>query len=252
MGTCWAKSIDTCKGNLSREHVISRSIFITKDIQVHGLHWCKDEPKIVSIESLTSRILCEKHNNNLSPLDYAAGNAYDVFRQEKKLCDDRAKLPANTRLKIEKFNINAKLLERWFLKTLINISLSCGSDYLIGTDGTEVGIPPDDLVQICCGQNPFPGKAGMYVAGKIGSIIHLADTFAFSPLIKDDKRIMGGFFEFYGYRILLTLMPEGVQFPLSTLPGVDPSWINAELIHPIKKIKIQRGDYLSHVIKFDW
>jgi hypothetical protein len=79
----------------------------------------------------------------LSPLDSAAAHAFDILRKQTKLSNDRGKRSPKTLLKIERFYIDAKLLERWFLKTLINLTYEKNS--LIGTGGTEVGIPPKEL-----------------------------------------------------------------------------------------------------------
>lgn len=250
MGACWAESIGACDGKISREHVVSKSLFVSPEILVHGFHWCKEEPKTVGIGSLTAKILCQEHNSQLSPLDSAAGAAFDSLRQQTKLANEREKLSPSTLLKVERFKIDAKLLERWFLKTLLN--LSYGGDFLIGINGTEKGVPPTELVRICYGQEPFPGEAGMYVAANSGMTLNMVDTVAFSPLIKDDQRILGGFFEFRGVRFLLALMPEGLQFSLWSIPRIDPNWASAQLLRPFKKIKAKHGKYLSHVVEFHW
>lgn len=250
MASCWATAIGECGGKISREHMVSKSLFVSPEVTVQGLHWCKDEPKTVGIESLTAKILCQEHNSQLSSLDSAAGTAFDVLRRQTKLANDRAKLSPNSLVKIERFTINARLLERWLLKTLLNLTHE--GQLLIGTGGTEPGVPPADLVQVCYGLQPFPGNAGMYVAANEGMTLSMFDTVGFSPLIKDDQRILGGFFEFRGVRFLLALMPEGLQYPLWSIPRVDPNWANAQLLRPFKKIKAKHGKYLSHVVEFVW
>lgn len=250
MQACWAVSIGGCGGKTSREHVISKSLFVSPEVTVEGLHWCKDQPKTVGIESLTARILCQEHNSQLSPLDSAAGAAFDALRRQTKLANERQKLSPKALLRVERFNIDAKLLERWLLKTLLNLTYC--SDYLIGVGGTEKGVPSSDLVQICYGLQPFPGDAGMYVAANCGMTLNMVDTVAFAPLIKDDERVLGGFFEFRGIRFLLTLMPEGLKYPLSAIPRIDPNWASAQLLRPFKKIKAKHGKYLSHTVEFRW
>jgi hypothetical protein len=250
MGECWARSVGGCGGKTSREHIVSKSLFASPEVTVHGLNWCKDQPKTVGIESLTAKILCQEHNSRLSPLDSAAGAAFDVLRQQTKLSNERQKLSPKTLLKVERFIIDARLLERWFLKTLLN--LSHGSDFFIGVDGTEKGVPSSELVEICYGLRPFPCDAGMYVAANAGMTINMFETVSFSPLIKDGQRILGGFFEFRGIRFLLALMPEGLKYPLWSIPRIDQNWARAQLLRPFKKIKAKHGKYLSHTVEFRW
>lgn len=250
MASCWATTIGECGGKTSREHVVSKSLFVSPEVTVQGLHWCKDEPKTVGIESLTAKILCQDHNSQLSPLDSAAGAAFHVLRQQTKLANDRAKLPPKSLVKVERFSIDARLLERWFLKTLLN--LTHGSKFLIGISGTEYGVPPDDLVRVCYGLQPFPGNAGMYVAANVGMTLSMFETVAFSPLIKDDQWVLGGFFEFRGVRFFLALMPEGLEYPLRSIPRIDPNWANAQLLRPFEKITAKHGKYISHIVEFLW
>ena len=250
MATCWAANVGECGGKTSREHVVSKSLFVSPEITVQGFHWCKDEPKTVGIESLTAKILCQEHNSRFSPLDSAAGAAFEALRQQTKLANERQKLPPGVLLKIERFIIDASLLERWLLKTLLN--LTYGSGFFIGIGGTEKGVPPNDLVQICYGLQPFPGNAGMYVAANEGMTLEMSDTVIFSPLIKDDQRVLGGFFEFRGIRLFLALMPEGLNYPLWSIPRISPGWANAKLLRPFKKIKAKHGKHLSHTVEFRW
>jgi hypothetical protein len=231
--------------------MVSKGLFVSPTLTVQGFSWCKDEPKTVGIQSLTAKILCQEHNSQLSPLDDAASAAFEALRQQTKLANDRGKLAPNTRLKIERFKIDAKLLERWFLKTLLN--LTCKSNFLVGVNGTESGVPPIDLVKICYGLEPFPGESGMYVAVNSGMALNMEDTVRFSPLLmNDNKRVMGGFFDFRGIRFFLALMPEGLTYPLSSIPGIDPKWANAKLLRPFEKMKATHGRSLSHVVEFRW
>src|SRR6266446_668458 len=66
---CWAACLGNCGGGLSREHVISKGLFVSSFLDVTGFPWCNGGTKRIGIESLTKRALCVKHNNDLSPLD---------------------------------------------------------------------------------------------------------------------------------------------------------------------------------------
>jgi hypothetical protein len=47
-----------------------------------GLPWHdSEEYKEYGIDALTSKVLCTRHNNSLSPLDEAAGHAFRQFTE---------------------------------------------------------------------------------------------------------------------------------------------------------------------------
>jgi hypothetical protein len=141
---------------------------------------------------------------------------------------------------------------RQFLLLTTPLNLSHGSNLYIGMNGTEKGIAPVDLVKICKGEEPFVQAAGMYVAANSNMILNSTDTLEFSPLLKDD-RILGGFFEFRGVRFFLALMPEGLQFPLSSIPRLGDSWKQAKLLRPFLAIETQVSQLIAlPVIRFRW
>jgi hypothetical protein len=205
MGTCWAESDGQCGGGKSREHMVSKGLFLTPGIRVHGLKWCKSEPKSVGVNSLTATILCRAHNSNLASLDAEAVRTFDALRRHFTWEATRKEASLISYLAKETPVINAKLLERWLLKTLINLTYR--SKFMIGLDGTEAGIPSKSLIDIAYGKQRFNGEAGMYIAANTGMTFASSDTVKFAPLIKDDAIVLGGFFEFRGMRIFLSLLP---------------------------------------------
>lgn len=54
---------------------------------------------------------------------------------------------------IKTFTIDGALLERWFLKTLINFSH--GGQWIIGEGSHPPGLPNDELVKIAFGKAAF-------------------------------------------------------------------------------------------------
>jgi hypothetical protein len=71
MEECWANCLRNCSNKITREHLVSQSLFVVNRVVVQGFPWCKDAPKEVSLASLTAKILCSKHNNDLSHIDTA-------------------------------------------------------------------------------------------------------------------------------------------------------------------------------------
>lgn len=249
MGSCWAECIGGCNGGISREHVVSKSLFQSTALHVKGFPWCKDDFRTVGIESLTSKILCQNHNNNLSQLDNEASNLFNAIREYCRLESVRKNTTSLARISRSATLVNAKLLERWFLKTLLNLSLS--RDYYIGPIGKikkEVSL---DLVQICYGTKPFESAAGMYAAANPGMLLESSDTLNFAPLLRDE-RVLGGFFEFRGFRFFLNLMPDDLP-KMSNFQSLDVNWKQASLLRPIEKIQIQISSLIFiPVFRFEW
>src|SRR5271168_3766899 len=71
--------------------------------------------------------------------------AFNVFREATRLIKARkgARVQSFTLIR---YSVNGKLLERWFLKTLIN--LAWDGSLIIGPGDHETGTPSTDLVEI--------------------------------------------------------------------------------------------------------
>src|SRR5690348_538201 len=152
MESCWASCLGNCSNKLSREHLVSKSLFLSESIRVQGFPWCKDDPVDIGISGLTSKILCELHNNDLSPYDQSGAQAFATFRESMRLDNVRRNMEPR-RWNVKKFRIDGPGLERWCLKTLIN--LSCNGTLPIGRDSQVVGRPSERLVRVAFGLESF-------------------------------------------------------------------------------------------------
>ena len=145
MSACWAACLDGCSQKISREHIVSQALFISEQVLVQGFAWCR-EPKMIGLSGLTAKILCAKHNNDLSELDSASAKAFGAMREMMRLSNVRAKLqPRNWT--VQRYQVDGPRLERWFLKTLINLCFE--KENYIGSESIEVGQPSKSLVEIC-------------------------------------------------------------------------------------------------------
>jgi hypothetical protein len=75
---CYLRTTSDCSEEISREHYVSANILeqlgSDEGIEVFGLPWFNPgKGKRLSVDNLTSKILCKRHNENLSPLDHEAG-----------------------------------------------------------------------------------------------------------------------------------------------------------------------------------
>lgn len=152
---CFAAQLGNCSGNLSREHYVSRSVLelAGKSVRISGFPWQKPNiPKDVGISSLTSKILCRRHNSELSSLDFVGKDflqslksSFDEATGENEFCD-------------KSFSIQGDMLELWLLKILCGI-LSTARKYTI----------PESWVEYLYQKRPFPEQSGIHFFGIEGT-----------------------------------------------------------------------------------
>jgi hypothetical protein len=246
---CWAEKLGGCADKVSREHIVSAGIFPEEMIYVKGFPWCPDELKRIGVSSFTKKVLCQRHNNALSPIDEAAIGAMKVFREEKQINNVREKLKP-IRWTVKRFYIDGRGLERWFLKTLINVAAD--GIHKIGRDSAEIGKPSERLVRIAFGMETFKPKAGMYGLAHIGQSLKLQEGVFLNPLIDNAKSIVGVLFHLHGYRFLLYLEEEGLQpnIPIPSMFGEEAH--NTGTLYQPQGLNFNIGKHLSHVIAFTY
>jgi hypothetical protein len=80
---CYMSPTNNCSDGKSREHYISEAILARFDkLNVSGMPWqAKGEVKTYPSKSMAANILCERHNNALSPLDTLGLRAFDAITE---------------------------------------------------------------------------------------------------------------------------------------------------------------------------
>ncbi len=114
---CWAEDYGGCKGKLSREHVISKSILELVDTTLSSR---KNQGK-VGKGSYVLKYLCESHNRRLSIYDDEAFRLYNGFRSLYSQDED-----FGVNVISENYGeliIDKCKLERWFAKTFLNVTI---------------------------------------------------------------------------------------------------------------------------------
>ena len=249
MVNCWASALNDCCDTVSREHLISASLFPKSNkIFVQGFHWCQNETKEIGLSNLTSKILCRHHNSSLSQLDSAAGHAFNNFEYISKLAQEANE--NNGRFKVKRTHINALLLERWLLKTLINVCYE--QKFLIGS-GSKLGIPDDNLVKICFGQNKFKGGAGMYIAANEGDSIGFGAHLNIVPIIEEsENRVVACMFKFAGLLMFLWLISEKLPNNFDWIKHGNSEWLKVRPSRPFRKMNFRIPSGHSHTLHFNW
>lgn len=248
MDECWAACLGDCSNKISREHIFSASLFPADKILVQGLSWCKDEPKEIGLASLTKKILCTKHNSDLSEIDTAAGNSINTLREATRLMNIRVELKIE-RPTIKRFHIDGPPLERWFLKTFINIAYK--GTYPIGTQSASPWMPCSELVKIAFGRRKFEPRAGLYCLGELGAQIESSDKLRAITYANRTGSLVGSLFYFRGFKFLLYIDQAGPAERVHLVGPPDTAGVSHPMYH-LHKIRAMIGKHLSHVIEIHW
>jgi hypothetical protein len=249
MRKCWAASRGDCSPKISGEHIVSAGLFLSETVTAKGFDWCREEAKNIGLSRLTKKVLCNKHNNALARVDEAGVKAFDAFRQSTRLQNVRSAMKPK-RWRVSRIAIDGVQLERWFLKTLINVA--AGSSHHIGSESRNAGEPSPELVEIAFGEKQFQPNAGLYVVGDQGETIYSQDQITVIPFHADQNYLAGATFYFRGFRFVLYLGTEGllkrVNFAFTDGKAVQHS---NPLYHP-ERVNYFVSGFLSHVVEFRW
>lgn len=198
-----------CGSTISREHYISASLleFITSEgaLAVRGLPWATDKSKKVSPNALASKVLCERHNSALAPLDAMALRVFKTF-------DERG-APGSGEKLLHLFC--GYDLERWLLKAMCG--LACSNSFVF--DRPADSSIPEYWQRILFSGMPFRDGQGLYVckskghkfSGPLGVEIQA---------ISGRGRLSGIGFKICGYELVLSMS----GFPSRRFDGRDSAY----------------------------
>jgi hypothetical protein len=207
----------------------------------------------------TANILCVAHNQRSSGLDAAAQSAFGVLKDVRRVHTTREGMKP-TIWNVRRHNIDGKMLERWFLKTLINVLYTFRDKDIAGAPSERNGGVPDELVQIVFDRRRFGGKSGLYYVGAVGApIAHEVDRVSFNGVLREVKfanaktcQLVGGAFLFLGQRFLIWLDENSAPSSLSGLGLGAEDWSDASALHHIRELKFKQGRHLSQRVTFRW
>jgi len=250
---CWAAPLGGCSHELSREHLISDSLWTGDGIDVLGFDWCKNETKRVGRNAVTAHILCRTHNSALSPLDVEAKYAFRALSDATVLVNERRGVRPR-KWKVRRFEVaRPDLLERWFLKTMINLLVVKPGPTVWRSTGETADKVPLPLVRMAFGEPPITRPMGLYISAALNENVALREIVAFAPLEygePDKVGIIGGLFEFRGFRLILHLEPHELP-PSLTIPAGGET-VTRQLLYHATRINFNVGKQLSHYLQFCW
>jgi hypothetical protein len=193
---CYAQALGGCCREISDEHYISKSVLelvygragaVNKTVLVTGLAFQKrHELREIGVSRLVGRVLCKKHNEQLSPYD-RAGKA--MFAGMDGL-NDAAGNPA---MPDRVLHVDGDGLERWMLKALCG-GLYSGAFLVTPTETMKGVCPPFEWLEILFGGALFPPCLGLYyMAGKPAELITSNQyVLRIEPLGSSDGPLVGG------------------------------------------------------------
>lgn len=191
----------SCSEKMSREHPISRAMFEGDEIRVQGFPWCRDTPRRISVGNLTKKVLCQKHNSELSDLDMVGGEARKAFSQTNRAGDFHGALPS-----IRGYHVaflDGRKFERWCLKTLISISFL--GECPIGGNANGPGRVDGEAVRLAFGLSDFQSGTGLYSIGSVGQEFSCAPHIRIAPLVGNEGHIFGALLIIFNFRFALML-----------------------------------------------
>ena len=243
-GWCWAETLGDCKQGKSGEHLVSESIFVGPAITVTGAPWrATGAPKTIGLASAVANILCGVHNSRLSGTDSAAGDAMKALRGFIGTQESRRRLTPRAWL-IVVYRISGLLLERWFLKTLINLTVVRDKG-LLWNASQPFNRPPAHLVRAAFGLERLTFPAGLYFDGQVQKKITSDREGLESIHVLDaENQVVGARFLLRGFPFLLWLTTE---FSPGAGLGVD---LGHAMHHP-RIVKGNIGERPSHELHFD-
>lgn len=198
-----------CSPTISREHYVSRSLLEQlAELGIAGAGWQPaDEIKDVSAMSLTVKVLCERHNNSLSPLDAEAARLFRTLRDFDAGFRESVAAPTS-----EEVIINGADVERWMLKAVAAMALGG----VVRTPALRSDTP---WLEVLFGYRDWPAGWGLYVAPDAAQC-HSFDGVEIITHVHDDA-VWAASFDIGGVKLGVALgrpdppaqrRPEGIDF----------------------------------------
>lgn len=207
---CYARASKDCSEDLTREHYISDDVLESiswngKAVLVRGAAWQPGgEGKTVGVGSLSSRMLCGRHNRALSPLDKIAADYYryaledhiDMFMFLGN--DSRPNFPRGFTL------VSGPSMELWLLKAIWGAIESKA----LNVDGRpayrfRLGVSTEQLADILWRGADWPANWGMYILRHHDHDVPVTPRAVQLRLASDGPEVLGGYVQIAGLEYLI-------------------------------------------------
>jgi hypothetical protein len=165
---CWANSTSKCDGKLTLEHDFSMGAWQVEDPDANRKSKGATRVKVVgpgtttirsTLRTLGQRSLCEHHNNSSSVLDEEGKRFADAFRLYAERL--RTTQGSGMRWTSKSIDIDGLLVERWLLKTAVNMARRVAPRDAVGGPGNP-GKATATLVEIIFEGQPLTEGYGAW------------------------------------------------------------------------------------------
>jgi len=225
----------------SKEHPISRGLFTSPRLVYTGFPF--PDGTELSIDAVTTKTLCTRHNSELSPLDQAAVDVHNAVRRLMEI--PKVRQQQSRRWPTFELVVDGLLFERWMLKMSINM-------LQFKKDEFPDWSAPSVLVNSIFGRCPVPGQAGLAMVGIVGDQIrvepqHHACDFLYRKA-PDGANVPGAaLISFAGYKFAVSWVDPILSFFPVSLPD---HVVSKDAVLP--RMRRFKDDSVATVLTFDW
>jgi hypothetical protein len=160
LSRCYAGALSDCSSKLSAEHPLSLGVIeqiagASKFLNVTGRFWQRDPTQFdpIGLPNLKKKVLCQRHNSALSPLDGEAGRFMRAYSDA--IIHMHQNTPGNFHRLFNGFD-----LERWMLKVICALQFR---ETIPGSLDPTLWRVPRKWLDILFGNDRFPGGCGLYI-----------------------------------------------------------------------------------------
>lgn len=204
---CYARVSNDCSDDLTLEHYISDDVLESiaadgKVVMVSGAAWLGRDikQKTVGMNSLSSRMLCGRHNRALSPLDSMAADFFRYFRDDQL---DVMKFYGNDFARSFTM-VSGPRIELWMLKAIWGAIEAKA----LTVDGRRayrfrLGVTAKQLAEILWRGAAWPPSWGMYVLLDRDHDQWVKENSVRLRLASVGSEILGGYIQIAGFEFLI-------------------------------------------------
>jgi len=230
---CYLSALGNCSSKITREHFISRSILerITTDrLTIEGAgHFFGGKGRVeIGVNDFASKVLCDTHNNALSPLDSAAGATFSTIEAAVK---DLTQVASSTKA-LKSFHLSSGVdIERWMIKAYCGLVAAGKIRGMSGRILDRSSLPPY-LFDALLGHSSLPSPLGLYHHSYVGQKRRLGGISIGTIMLTDGSDDVGGLLLSLGFFnfVLITSKDYGNRFN-------EPTWY----WHPSLLLNVKQG-----------
>ena len=232
---CYAAELGACSDDISAEHFFSKGILTLlndgPNFGVSGFPWQEPEQAAqLSPATLAAKILCTRHNSELSLLDDECLTVFQFVEQAHKTLSD-------TQCEGDRsYEVSGDLVERWVLKALIGLVAS--GNAAKGDKRISKDKPPLAWLQLLYGLEAMPEEWGLYLTSQVGDRVMSTRGLAFAPLIHDMK-VIGCLLTIHDCRFLLAMSTPGADRHGSLLENAIYRPAHLRFVHTDRRCSVQ-------------